>query len=151
MSLPKLLSAAEVAAYLEVSEDTLSRWRASGEGPASCKIGQRVAYTESAVAAYITAQETGSKASTPAALQAAITAGNKGMREALAQRTRELQQIDREDRESLDGVSPLTVGNVGEVAGIERHVFQNGQWVKNGVLSQSFEQPAAAPHILNNR
>ena len=143
MPLPQLMEPAEVAAYLGVSEDTLARWRSSGEGPASIRVGQRVAYTERAVDAYITAQETGDKSATPAQITAAMMEGSAARRAAMQARTKQLTDLDREDRESLNGVSPLVVSGVGETPGSNFQKF-------NSVPAQQFTAPAA-PHILNNR
>lgn len=144
MSLPVLMDPAAVAKYLGVTEDTLARWRASGtEGPAAIRIGQRVAYTENAVEAYITAQETGSKAATPGQLQAALSSSYAGVKGALQARREEMQALDRESS-GEDGVTPLTMSGVGETPGSKFERF-------NSVPVQTFVEPAAAPHILNCR
>jgi len=39
-----LLTQAEAADYLRLSERTLERWRVTGSGPAFCKLGRRVLY-----------------------------------------------------------------------------------------------------------
>lgn len=40
----RLLTPAEVSAYLKVSTSTLAHWRAKGEGPRAYKLGSRVRY-----------------------------------------------------------------------------------------------------------
>lgn len=150
MNLPKLMTPEEVGAYLQVSEDTLARWRASGEGPAAVRIGQRIAYTENAVAAYITAQETGSKAATPAAIAAAMQTSRAGVREALTERRESMQALDRQ--QTSEDPYAVTVGNVGGSApGIEQFVFQNGKWVPGSALSQPVVQPNPVAPIIQGR
>ena len=83
MSLPVLMDPEAVASYLGVSEDTLARWRSAGEGPAAIRVGQKVCYTERAVEAYITAQETGDKSATPAQIQSAMLVGSAERRAAM--------------------------------------------------------------------
>ena len=53
MPFPKLLSTDEVSAALGVKTATLRIWRMHGKGPLFRKIGQRVAYAEADVLAYI--------------------------------------------------------------------------------------------------
>lgn len=48
---------AELAAELNVCTKTLERWRADRLGPKITKIGRRVLYRRSAVAAWLAAQE----------------------------------------------------------------------------------------------
>lgn len=143
MSLPVLMDPEAVASYLGVSEDTLARWRSTGEGPAAIKVGQKVCYTERAVEAYITAQETGDKSATPAQIQAAMMVGSAERRAAMKARNDELDALSREDRESLNGVTPLTVGGVGETPGSKFEKF-------NTVPAQTVFAPAP-PHILQGR
>jgi predicted DNA-binding transcriptional regulator AlpA len=142
MSLPKLLTPDEVAAYLDVSLDTLARWRAAGnEGPAHVKIGQRVAYPESAVSDYITAQMTGSKAATPAALQAAIHSSAKEVGAAHKARVKEMQDLDRQ----TDEANPyaVTMSRVGETP--------NSQITHVNLCKPQDVIAPAAPHILSSR
>ena len=49
----RLLRPDEVAERLGVSERTLERWRAAGQGPAFVTIGRMVRYAESAVAGFV--------------------------------------------------------------------------------------------------
>lgn len=126
MSLPVLMEPAAVAEYLGVSEDTLARWRASGtEGPASIRVGQKVCYTERAVESYITAQETGSKAATPAQIASAMQSGSAERRAAMQERTKQLQQIDADDRLPQDqqpaDAYAVSMSNVGASGSFERH------------------------------
>ncbi|AYJ33224.1 DNA-binding protein [Corynebacterium xerosis] len=53
VSLPTLLTAAETAQYLRISEGTLRNWRAEGRGPAPLHMGRRVVYRATDVAAWI--------------------------------------------------------------------------------------------------
>lgn len=48
----------EVAETLRVSERTLHRWHALRVGPARCKVGRRVLYRQTAIDAWLTANET---------------------------------------------------------------------------------------------
>jgi predicted DNA-binding transcriptional regulator AlpA len=143
MALPVLLTPDAVCEYFDISRDTLDRWNREGYGPVPIKVGQKTVYPETAVEAFVTAQMTGSKAATPAALQAALQAGRAGVREMQREKVAAMQQLDREDRESLEGVTPLTVGVVGATPGeqIERHF---------NIPPQPVEQPAP-PHLLNCR
>lgn len=123
MSLPKLMTPEEVAQYLDVSIDTLNRWRANFDGPAHVKIGGRVAYPETAVADYITSQLNGTAAQ---AMQAALLEGRAGVREVQKQRTAEMQALDAadhipQDQQTVAGVTPLTMGVVGASGNFERH------------------------------
>jgi predicted DNA-binding transcriptional regulator AlpA len=52
----KLFDTTEAAALLCVKANTLERWRLTGEGPAFCKIGRLVKYSESAIQDYIQRQ-----------------------------------------------------------------------------------------------
>ncbi|WP_430539683.1 helix-turn-helix domain-containing protein [Luteimonas terrae] len=59
-ALPRLLSEAEAAAYLEISEITIKRIRARGE-IAHVRIGRKTRYTEQHLLEYLTAQSVPSK------------------------------------------------------------------------------------------
>jgi excisionase family DNA binding protein len=48
-----LLTAAEVAEYLEVPQGTLANWRYLGRGPAFVRLGRHVRYRSEDVAAWI--------------------------------------------------------------------------------------------------
>jgi hypothetical protein len=48
-----LVKPAEVAAKLNVGENTLAKWRLSGRGPAFVKVGARVMYDAATVEAWI--------------------------------------------------------------------------------------------------
>lgn len=52
-----LLDSREVAAYLRVSESTLSRWRNAGGGPPFIRLGGVARYRAEVVDAWLTAQE----------------------------------------------------------------------------------------------
>ena len=52
------LSPADLAAVLQISERTLSRWAQLGEGPPRTKIGRRVLYRRTAFNEWLVAQET---------------------------------------------------------------------------------------------
>jgi hypothetical protein len=47
--LPHLLTPAEFAAFVGVSERTTARWREAGSGPRFVKLGHRIFYTRDAV------------------------------------------------------------------------------------------------------
>jgi len=51
--LEKLLTQAEVAEILGISEGTLERWRIYGKGPICIKVGGAARYSPSALSAYI--------------------------------------------------------------------------------------------------
>ena len=51
--LEKLLTAAEVAELLGITEGTLERWRCYGQGPICVKIGGAARYRPSDIAAYV--------------------------------------------------------------------------------------------------
>ena len=143
MSLPVIMSSAEVAKYLDVSEATLERWRAANEGPQTVRIGVKHVDWESSVADYLNSQLTGSKAATPAQLQAALKYSNDEAKAARLERLRQMQALDNEDRESVEGVTPLTVSRVGETPGSKIEYI-------NTVPSTPVVQPAT-PHFLNRR
>jgi len=52
-----LLTPAQVAVQLGISEKTLANWRSLGHGPDSMKLGGRVRYEEAAVDAFIEAMK----------------------------------------------------------------------------------------------
>ncbi len=53
------MTRAELAAHLDVSEITLSRWQAQGIGPPLAKLGRRVLYRREAVRAWMVKREMG--------------------------------------------------------------------------------------------
>jgi predicted site-specific integrase-resolvase len=53
--LAPLLSSADVAEWLDVSERTLEFWRYVGKGPAYVKVGKRVRYRPADVEAFLEA------------------------------------------------------------------------------------------------
>lgn len=53
----RLLSTAQAAELLGVPEGTLRQWRHHNRGPASFRVGAKVKYRESTLAAWIKAQE----------------------------------------------------------------------------------------------
>jgi DNA-binding transcriptional MerR regulator len=61
--LAPLLSSADVAKVLDVSQRTLEFWRSAGIGPAYVKVGKRVRYRPADVEAYVEAQRQGGDAS----------------------------------------------------------------------------------------
>jgi hypothetical protein len=151
MAIPKLLTAEQVAEALDLSEDTLARYRANGTGPNFLKVGDggNIRYLEEDVIAYLHSSRQlppvdGSKAATPAQLQAAMMQGRAGVREMQKARLAEMQALDQADRESL-GVTPLTVGVVGETPGskIERHF--------NVPSTPIVASPFAEPRIIQGR
>ena len=148
--LPRLMSVGELCDYLEISDDTAARWIREGYGPPAIKIGQRTVYPLTGVIKFIDDQMNGSKAATPAQIQAAMVQGRAGVREAMAERTAAMQQLDRENGSA--NPYEVTVSDVGgSTPGIEKLTYQNGQWVKNGTLVQPVVESAAAPHLLNCR
>lgn len=52
-----LMHSREVAAYLKVSESTLSRWRSGGDGPPFIRLGGVARYRLDAVNAWLAALE----------------------------------------------------------------------------------------------
>jgi len=149
MDLPKLLTAAEVAEYLAVSEATLERWRADGAGPNFIKAGAGIRYPANCVAEYVNQQlQLPSEAEK---MRAAATHGMKEAAAAIQSRVKEMQALDKAD--SSPDPYAVTVGDVGgSTPGIEKFVTnERGEWVKNGTLSQTVIQPAAQPHLLNCR
>jgi excisionase family DNA binding protein len=57
-----LLTMAEVAARVRAPLDTVRYWRAQGTGPQGFKVGRRVLFRESDVAAWLDAQMTAQRA-----------------------------------------------------------------------------------------
>ena len=47
--MPEVLTAAQAAAYLQVPEETLRRWRGQGTGPKHAKVGRHVRYRRAAL------------------------------------------------------------------------------------------------------
>ena len=60
--LEPLLSSADVAGLLGVSERTLEFWRYAGKGPAYVKVGKRVRYRLADVEAYLEANRQAAEA-----------------------------------------------------------------------------------------
>ena len=151
MSIPKLLTVEQVAEALDLSIATLDRYRANGTGPNFLRVGDggNIRYLESDVVAYLESCRAlppidGSKASTPAQLQAALTAGNAEVKAARAQRNADMVALDKSDhdlhqRGSNDG--GVTMGFAGSQPGIERHF---------NVPPQSFSNEPP-PHIIQGR
>lgn len=54
-----LMDSREIAAYLKVSESTLSRWRSAGQGPPFLRIGGIARYRVDAVDAWLADLERG--------------------------------------------------------------------------------------------
>lgn len=54
-----LMDSREIAAYLKVSESTLSRWRSAGQGPPFLRLGGIARYRIDAVDAWLTSLEHG--------------------------------------------------------------------------------------------
>lgn len=52
-----LMDSREIAAYLKVSESTLSRWRSAGQGPPFLRLGGIVRYRIDAVDAWLAGLE----------------------------------------------------------------------------------------------
>jgi hypothetical protein len=146
MNLPKLLSADEVASYLDVSVATLDRWRSEGTGPNYIKAGSGIRYPENCVAEYVQAQlqlPDPSGAATPAAMrQAVLNGGFKEVGEAHRARVKEMQDLDREDTTEANPYA-VTVSRVGETPGSQiQHI--------NLVPPTDVIAPAS-PHILTSR
>lgn len=149
MPLPKLLTAAETAQALGLTEDCLARWRADGTGPNWTKLNGTIRYPEHCIEAFIN-----ENLAQPTEAQKMRAAATHGLKEAGgAVRTR-MSELAAADRQTTDPDNPyaVTVGDVGgSTPGIEKLTYQNGQWVKNGTLSQPVVESAAAPHLLNCR
>jgi excisionase family DNA binding protein len=47
----------ELSAYLRVSEPTLRRWRANGEGPVAAKVGRQLRYSHADVQTWLEQQK----------------------------------------------------------------------------------------------
>ncbi|UUE19401.1 helix-turn-helix transcriptional regulator [Microbacterium sp. J1-1] len=54
-----LMDSREIAAYLKVSESTLSRWRSAGQGPPFLRLGGIARYRIDAVDAWLASLEHG--------------------------------------------------------------------------------------------
>ncbi|WP_435195401.1 helix-turn-helix transcriptional regulator [Streptomyces sp. NRRL F-5630] len=54
-----LMDSREIAAYLKVSESTLSRWRSAGQGPPFLRLGGIARYRLDAVDAWLAGLENG--------------------------------------------------------------------------------------------
>jgi hypothetical protein len=55
------------AEYLGISERTAERWRVTGQGPEYVKLGKKVFYTETALAAFVERNRRQSTSEQPAA------------------------------------------------------------------------------------
>ncbi len=55
--MPELLTIKEAAAYLQVSEETLRKWRAQGAGPPVAKLGRHLRYRKDALDQWVKEQE----------------------------------------------------------------------------------------------
>ncbi len=149
MNLPRLLTPDEVAEYLSCSVSSLDRWRAEGTGPNFVKVGGgSIRYPETEVAKYISEQLVLPSAAQK--MQDAIRTSSKEVAQAHRERVKAMQDLDRQTTDPADPYA-VTVSGVGETPGIERHVFQDGKWVKNGILSQPAPAEPAPPHILQGR
>lgn len=56
-AMPELFTIKEAAAYLQVSEETLRKWRAQGVGPPVAKLGRHLRYRKDALDQWIKQQE----------------------------------------------------------------------------------------------
>jgi len=52
-----VLTAAQAAAYLQVPEETLRRWRSLGTGPRHAKVGRHVRYRQAALDRWLEERE----------------------------------------------------------------------------------------------
>ncbi len=59
ISVSPLMDSREIAAYLKVSESTLSRWRSAGQGPPFLRLGGIARYRVDAVDAWLARLERG--------------------------------------------------------------------------------------------
>lgn len=59
ISASPLMDSREIAAYLKVSESTLSRWRSAGQGPPFLRLGGIARYRVDAVDAWLADLERG--------------------------------------------------------------------------------------------
>lgn len=57
VSVSPLMDSREIAAYLKVSESTLSRWRSAGQGPPFLRLGGIARYRIEAVDAWLAGLE----------------------------------------------------------------------------------------------
>lgn len=117
----KVLTPDEVGAIVGVSAATLERYRNEGAGPNFLRIGPGglIKYLESDVEEWLMSCRQlppidGSRASSPGALQAALREGNAERRAAMRERAAALKAIDDKP---MDGVTALTVTNVGATPG----------------------------------
>ena len=55
--MPEVLTAAEAAAYLQIPEETLRRWRSLGTGPRHAKVGRHVRYRRAALDRWLDERE----------------------------------------------------------------------------------------------
>ena len=63
------MTRAELAAELDLTTETLSRWDARRVGPAPTRVGRKVLYRRETVRAWLLAQEQGHGATSPRSLQ----------------------------------------------------------------------------------
>lgn len=127
MSIPKMLTAEQVAEALELTTATLERYRREGIGPNFLKMPSgTIRYLESDVIAYL---ESCRQLPTEAQkMQQALLEGRAGVRAAQSEKLRAMQALDAADRvpdaeKTIDGVTPLVMGIVGQAPGsnFERH------------------------------
>lgn len=64
-TLPRLIPAAEVAAYLMVTPGALKNWRLWGMGPRSLRVGKRIVYTDRDLLAWLESRPQGSAVGAP--------------------------------------------------------------------------------------
>ena len=147
MTFPKMYDTTAAAELLDLSPETLKNFRAANTGPNYVRLGGSIKYLEGDLLEWLNAQRVlppidGSKASTPAQLQAALTADNAAIAAARAERLKDMQQMDANDRTlNRSDASSVTMGFAGSQPGIERHF---------NVPPQSFSNEPP-PHILKGR
>lgn len=138
----KVLTPDEVSEIVGVSTATLERYRNDGEGPNFLRIGPGglIKYLESDVEEWLMAQR-----QLPTAAERMRAAATHGLKEASAAvRTRMQELADASKPEGEANPYAVTMSGVGDTPGSKFERF-------NSVPTQSFETPAAPPHILNCR
>ncbi|MBP5996970.1 MAG: helix-turn-helix domain-containing protein [Azonexus sp.] len=146
---PKVLTPEQAAEICDCSPATMERYRKDMSGPNFIRTpGGHIKYLEEDVFAWLR-----SLRQQPSEADKMKTAATHGLKEVGGTvRTRMQQLADASKPESEPDPYAVTVSDVGGSApGIEKLVFQDGKWVKNGTLSQTVVQPAAEPHLLNCR
>ena len=137
--LPRLLTPAELAEYLSVSEDTLARHRSEGTGVNFIKVGGGVRYPIGEVEKYITSQ-----LQLPSEAQKLVAAATHGLKEvstAINARMKELADASKPEAEP--DPYAVTLSHVGATPG------ENIQRI-NLCPATPVTTPAA-PHILQGR